>query len=212
MSTSYHHGDLKAALLACARERMESDSLEGLSMREMAKAAGVSHTAAYRHFQDKRALLEAVAVEGFEEMLSASRVAGDGAPVDARAQLKAIGLAYVRFGLMHPRRLAHMFDAVSQPHATEALAKAGAQLFDLLLQRVDAGQREGAFRADDARQLAHACWAMVHGLATLLGVGILRVPGTDPDALLQNAAQSLDVFLDGMGPVTTGGVTQARNG
>jgi AcrR family transcriptional regulator len=199
MSASYHHGDLKAVLLAFAREQLERASLDSLSMREMAKAVGVSHTAAYRHFQDKRALLEAVAVQGFEEMLAAGRTAEDPASSDARAKLKALGLAYVRFGLRHPRRLAHMFNAVSNPEATAELMQVGAQLFELLFQLVREGQQKEVFRAGDARQMTHACWAMVHGLSILLSIGILQTSEVNLNAQMLSAGQSLEVFLDGLG-------------
>ncbi|MDM0078930.1 TetR/AcrR family transcriptional regulator [Variovorax sp. J2P1-59] len=196
--TPYHHGDLKTALLLYAREQLETASLDALSMREMANAVGVSHSAAYRHFKDKRALLQAVATLGFEEMLVSSRGAENAAAADSRARLRTVGLAYVRFGLMYPRQLAHMFSAVSDPQASHELTSAGAELFELLYQLVCEGQREKAIRSDDARQLAHACWAMVHGLSTLLGIGALRVRQTDLDAQLLTAEHALDVFLDGM--------------
>lgn len=199
MSTSYHHGDLKAELLAYTREQMERAKLDGLSMREMAKAVGVSHTAAYRHFADKRSLLDAVAVQGFEELLAASGAAVAAAPADPRSRLKASGMAYVGFGLASPQLLSHMFGAVSQSQASEALVGAGALLFEGLRQLVGAGQQQAAFRAGDTSQLSHTCWAMVHGLATLLGVGLLRRPGASHEALLAYAEQALEVFLDGMG-------------
>ncbi|WP_432731148.1 TetR/AcrR family transcriptional regulator [Variovorax sp. W6] len=197
-TSSYHHGDLKAVLLAYAREQMERDNLDGLSMREMAKAVGVSHTAAYRHFQDKRALMEAVALQGFEEMLAACQSAIDAAPAGPRPRLKACGRAYVGFGLRFPRLLAHMFGAVSQSQSNEGLVQAGARLFDQLLQLVADGQADRTFREGDTRQLSHTCWAMVHGLSTLLGVGVMRTPETPLDALLLSAEQALDVLLDGI--------------
>jgi AcrR family transcriptional regulator len=198
MTIQYHHGDLKTALLTYAQTQLENASLDRLSMREMAQAIGVSHTAAYRHFKDKHALLEAVAVQGFEEMLVANHVAVDAASPNPRAQLKACGLAYVHFGLTHPRRLAHMFNAVSRTQATGELTNAAAQLFEFLLQLVSTGQNAGIFRSGDARQLSHACWAMVHGLSTLSVVGLLQGLEADLDALRLNAEQALEVFLDGM--------------
>lgn len=200
MSTSYHHGDLKAELLAYAREQMENARVDSLSMREMAKAVGVSHTAAYRHFADKRSLLDAVAVQGFEELLAASNAAVEAAPARPRCRLKASGMAYIGFGLASPQLLSHMFGAVSQPQASEALVGAGALLFERLRQLVSEGQQQAAFRVGDTSQLSHTCWAMVHGLATLLGVGLLRRPAATGDALLAYAEQALDVFLDGLGP------------
>ena len=198
MSGNYHHGDLKSALLSYAREQLEGAGLDGLSMREMAKAVGVSHTAAYRHFQDKQSLLDAVAAQGFEEMQQACRSALDAAAPDARARLKASGLSYVDFGIQHPRLLAHMFSAVARPLATEGLATAGAQYFDVLRRLVEAGQEEGAFKKGDARQVAQACWAMVHGLSSLMGLGILKIQSAEHAALMAYADQAIEVFLRGV--------------
>jgi len=198
MNTAYHHGDLRAVLLAYAREQMEHARLDGLSMREMAKAVGVSHTAAYRHFADKRALLDAVAEQGFDELLAASRAAVHAAPPDARSRLKASGVAYVGFGMASPQLLGHMFSAIAQPQASEALVGAGARLFDELRQLVAAGQAQGAFRPGEPGELSHACWAMVHGLATLLGIGMLREPGAQHAATMAYAEKALELFLDGL--------------
>ncbi|MDH6590405.1 AcrR family transcriptional regulator [Variovorax sp. TBS-050B] len=198
MSNSYHHGDLKSVLLDYAREQMERASLDDLSMREMAKAVGVSHTAAYRHFADRRSLLDAVAVQGFEELIAGFQAGMQAAPEGPRSGLRACGLAYVAFGMATPRLLAHMFKTVAEPQASEALVGAGARLFEVLLGLVTEGQARGVFRGGDPRHLSHACWAMVHGLATLLGIGMLKTPDARPEALLQSAGQSIEVFLDGM--------------
>jgi AcrR family transcriptional regulator len=203
MTPSYHHGDLKTVLLAYARAQMENVSIDGLSMREIAKAVGVSHTAAYRHFTDKRALLDAVAVQGFEELRQACQAAADDvaaedAADDARARLKACGLAYVRFALASPRLLAHMFIAVSDAQASAALMSAGAQLFEVLCMRVAEGQERGVFRSADTRQLSHACWALVHGLSTLLGAGLLKGDANPHGEAMDSAGQAIDTFLDGL--------------
>lgn len=198
MSTSYHHGDLKAQLLVYAREQMERANLDGLSMREMAKAIGVSHTAAYRHFSDKGSLLDAVAVQGFEELAAASDAAVAAAKADPRSRLKASGLAYVGFGLASPHLLAHMFSSVSQPRASATVLSASARLFEKLHTLVAEGQSKAVFRAGDVGQLSHSCWAMVHGLAALLAVGPLHRPGVTREALMVRAEQALEVLLDGV--------------
>lgn len=180
MTTPYHHGDLKSTLLAYARDTLEDTGLEGMSLREMAKAVGVSHTAAYRHFADKQSLLHAVAEQGFDELLAASRVAmAEAAPdgpshrPDSETALVACGLAYVRFGRQHPRLLNHMFSAATRADAPEGLRAVAAELFSVLMDCVAQGQAEGRFRAGDTRALAHGCWALVHGLAGLQGGRLL---------------------------------------
>lgn len=198
MSTSYHHGDLKAALLAHALTQLETQGLESLSMREMAKAIDVSHTAAYRHFADKRSLLDAVAVQGFETLRLACEQAASAAELSARQRLRACGLAYVRFGLGHPKLLVHMFNAVAQGEASAELAAAGAALFAVLRELVVQGQAQSQFRAGDPQALSHACWAMVHGLAMLLSIGDAQDAAPGLPLLMDGAATSLDIFLDGL--------------
>lgn len=213
MTTTYHHGDLKSTLLTYALQQMEGESagLDGLSMREMAKAVGVSHTAAYRHFADKQSLLDAVAEEGFTALLQASRDAVDAVPASMGnpGRLLACGLAYIGFGRQHPRQLAHMFTAASRADAPASLRTVAAQLFDLLITQVVHGQQEGQFREGDARALAHSCWAMVHGLALLQGGQLLTPtlpPDLPPDApqansetlATQQARNALEVLLQGL--------------
>jgi AcrR family transcriptional regulator len=198
MSTSYHHGDLKAALMAYALTQLEHNGLESLSMREMAKAIDVSHTAAYRHFGDKRALLEAVAVQGFETLRQACEQASGAVDRLPRERLLACGLAYVRFGLDNPKLLTHMFTAVAQSDASQVLAGAGASLFAVLQNLVTQGQVQAQFPQDDVRELSYACWAIVHGLAMLLGMEHTQATTAQPEALMDRAAKSLTVLLDGL--------------
>jgi AcrR family transcriptional regulator len=214
MTTPYHHGDLKSTLLAYALEQMEGAGLDGLSMREMAKAVGVSHTAAYRHFADKQALLDAMAEQGFEALRQTIRdavAAAQGSP----DRLLASGLAYVQFGRQHPRQLAHMFGAAARATAPPRLRAVAADLFNDLQTLVAEGQQDGSFRAGDPRALAHACWAMVHGLALLQGGHLLGQPpavdnraGGDTHAVPQlqdehaspQARATLEILVRGLAP------------
>jgi AcrR family transcriptional regulator len=145
MSTSrtYHHGDLRAVLLAAAGEMLEKQGLASLSLREVARRAGVSHSAPYRHFPDRDSLLAALAAQGFEQF-------GDALEKRPRREM---GEAYVDFALEHPQRFRLMFSGVragDDHRAYEALKKSFADL--------------GA----DAQYAAAAAWGLVHGLAHLL--------------------------------------------
>lgn len=143
---------------------------------------GASHTAAYRHFADKQALLDAMAEQGFEALRQASREAVWAAQ-DSPDRLLASGLAYVQFGRQHPRQLAHMFGAAARATAPPRLRTVAADLFNDLQTLVAEGQQDGSFRTGDPRALAHACWAMVHGLALLQGGHLLgQHPGADVSA------------------------------
>src|SRR5258707_13128685 len=105
MSTSraakraYHHGDLPGALLRAAGKTLEKEGVEALKLREVARRAGVSHNAPYRHFAQREALLAALAAQGFEWLGAAQRKAAQA------GGLRGLGEAYVGFALDHPQRL-----------------------------------------------------------------------------------------------------------
>ena len=172
----YHHGDLRRALLDASLELLAESGPQALTLREVARRAGVSHAAPYRHFADKDELVAAVAEEGFatlrERMLAAAAV--------ARTSIEALersGVAYVRLALEHPAHCAVMFGRVAsdlkQRRVETGSARLGASLdaghaaYDGLVQLVVAAQRDGFIRAGDPEEYAHIAWATVHGIATL---------------------------------------------
>lgn len=152
MST-YHHGDLRAALLRSAGELLEEQGLEALSLREAARRAGVSHNAPYRHFPERTALLAALAAEGFEELGEAMEGKGG----------RERGEAYVRFALAHPNRFRLMFGGQVEIGKHPELRAAASRTYDGLV---------AAFRARediaDPEIAAAAAWSLTHGLAHLL--------------------------------------------
>ena len=121
---TYHHGDLRAVILAEAASLVAERGADGISLRELARAAGVSHAAPAHHFTDRRGLFTAVATEGYR-MLAA-------ALTDARPDFIDAALAYVRFALDHPGHYAVMFDKSlyddADPDLVAAEAAAGAEL------------------------------------------------------------------------------------
>jgi AcrR family transcriptional regulator len=152
MST-YHHGDLRAALLASASEILEEQGLAALSLREVARRAGVSHNAPYRHFPDRDSLLAELAALGFRQL---------GEAMGAK-QGREMGEAYVRFALEHPSRFRLMFGGQVTLKQHAPLAAAARQTYDALV---------SAFRSQpgvvDPDKAAAAAWSLVHGLAQLL--------------------------------------------
>jgi AcrR family transcriptional regulator len=167
-------------------------------MREMAKTIEVSHTAAYRHFADKRALLDAVAVQGFISLRECCEQASAGEELAPRDRLGYCGRAYVRFALDNPMLLDYMFSAAARKGSSAELKESGSALFALLQKLVANGQSQGAFRDGDAQALAQACWAMVHGLSTLLSSRRMTTKGSNTEDRVTMASASLDVFLDGI--------------
>lgn len=149
MST-YHHGDLPAALLRAAGRTLEKRGIGALSLRDTARQAGVSHNAPYRHFSDREALLAALAAEGFAMLRERLR----GKPA------REMGEAYVRFALERPQRFRLMFGGVLPPASHPQLGAAAQAVHEALAE---------AFRELPRPELAAAAaWSLVHGLAHLL--------------------------------------------
>lgn len=153
---SYHHGDLRAAVLAAAAEILEKEGLAELSLREAARRAGVSHNAPYRHFPDRESLLAALAAEGFAMLGQAQREAA------ATAGPRGMGEAYVRFALAHPQRFQLMFGGAVRIERHPVLREVATRTFDAL---AGALAKQAGAGASDA---SIAAWALVHGLAHLL--------------------------------------------
>src|SRR5262245_55216019 len=174
---SYHHGNLRRALLDEALATIRAEGVEGLTLREIGAHLGVSRTALYRHFADKRALLTAVATEGFR-MLRQQLVAvwEEGGRGDAA--FDAMGGAYVRFAVANPSHYRVMFGGFVDPEAREPELVAEAQgAFQVLVDTLATLQRDAIFRRDDPVLMARYVWALVHGVAMLGIDGQLREPG-----------------------------------
>lgn len=195
----YHHGDLKAALLAAARQRVAESGADSLSLRDIARQAQVSHAATYRHFPDKRSLLSEVAAQGFRELVAANQSAMATAPKGPVEQLLACGVSYVEFGRRHAHLLQLMFGSqVSVEPLLPELADAGRESYEQLLGLVEAGQQNRAFRPGPSAELALACWSHVHGLAMLLAAG--RVPGIGANQkwIRRLIERSVGLLIDGL--------------
>ncbi|RKI67580.1 TetR/AcrR family transcriptional regulator [Corallococcus sp. AB049A] len=163
----YHHGDLRQALVDAAVALIAEEGFGALSLREVARRAGVTHAAPYRHFADKEALLEAVAHEGFRAMAREmrERMAPHTGPLE---RLYAAGEAYVLFAVRHPPHFRVMFG----PHFTRPMSPPpepeGEQgAFTLLVSTIEAAQAAGLLRPGESRPLTLTAWSLVHGLASL---------------------------------------------
>lgn len=158
-SSSYHHGDLRAACLRAARELLEEDGSAGLSLRAVARRAGVSATAPYRHYADRDALVSAVAAEGYRELAESLATAHP----DPRTpdELASVAVAYVRFALDRPAMFRVMFAEPCDPNSAERVAATAA------ISGYVRGIVRAAFPGADPDALATTVWALVHGLAFL---------------------------------------------
>ncbi|BBZ11346.1 TetR/AcrR family transcriptional regulator [Mycobacterium branderi] len=158
-SSSYHHGDLPAALVRAAIDLLEESGAAELSLREVARRAGVSPSAPYRHFAGRDELLSAVAAVGYRE-LGEALVKAHPAPSSAD-DFADIAVAYVQFALTRPGLFQVMFGEPCDPNAPDRAAAVEA-IHEYLKSIV--GQ---AFPAADADAMSTASWALVHGLAFL---------------------------------------------
>ncbi|MEM0980373.1 MAG: TetR/AcrR family transcriptional regulator [Cyanobacteria bacterium P01_H01_bin.58] len=164
---TYHHGDLRQALIDAALAIIVEDrDAANVSLRAAARRVGVSQAAPYRHFADKDALLAAVAEEGFQRLLKALDTGSDPNPL---ARLQSSGVAYVKFAIAHPAHYRVMFSTfrIEQGNDSSLNAAAGAA-FAVMVDAISAGQAIGAIQPGHPRQLAWITWSLVHGLAFLL--------------------------------------------
>lgn len=164
---TYHHGDLRKALLAAAEAELSEKGVEGFTLRGCAKRAGVSHAAPAHHFHDADALLTALAAEGFERFL-ATIVAHRPKEVAPASELSGAGLGYIAFASEHPALFRLMFSSSRPDFSDPHLQRASRAAFDDLVDNV------GRIRGDDPRHSeagmadVASTWATVHGLADLL--------------------------------------------
>ena len=176
---SYHHGNLREALVREAVRTIREGGVEALTLRAAGARLGVSRTALYRHFADKSALLAAVAREGFQrfrrDLVEAWTGAGGG-----MAGLDAMGRAYIRFALANQSHYRVMFGGFrEQCDRDPALVEDATAAFQALVDALVSLQQAGLVRRDDPAELARYIWAMSHGIAMLAIDGQL---GPDRDA------------------------------
>lgn len=178
--TSYHHGDLRSVILAQAAALVAERGADGVSLRELARAAGVSHAAPAHHFTDRRGVFTALATEGWRLLTEAL--------TEARPDFLHAASAYVGFALAHPGHYEVMFDKSLIDEANPALAEAKA---------VAGGElRRGVATLTDARSksdpegAALAAWSLVHGFIMLWLNDLIATEG-DPLAQIERAAQML---------------------
>ncbi|MCP4038581.1 MAG: WHG domain-containing protein [bacterium] len=190
---AYHHGNLRKVLLDAAAEAIAEEGLAALSLRALARKAGVSHGAPARHFSDKTALLTALATEALERFRAAMRDGSE--PEDsALERYRAMGRCYVRFAIENPA----YFHIVGRPEfysaGDEAFARGYQELFETLSEAAAAALRETGVPGFDPQAFLISTWAMAHGLATLWLEGTLedRVGPVDIEAI---AAAAFDVVF-----------------
>lgn len=173
-ASTYHHGDLRAALLDAAEAVLEENGIEGFSLRAVAKRAGVSHAAPAHHFKDAAGLLTALATVGYEKFM-ASQDARQAKAQGSGDNLIASGLGYVDFALAHPALFRLMFSSNRTDYQNEDLLRVSTTAFDRLVDDVAAFRGSDPHTDEEAMIDVMAAWSVVHGLADLINAGRPRI-------------------------------------
>ena len=162
--SSYHHGDLREALVRAARRILEKEGIARLSLRRVARAAGVSPAAPYHHFADKQALLDAIAAQGFAALTAEMRARMAKKP-DPAGRLDASGIGYVIFAVENPTLFQLMFGGDRQSSSAKAaLNKSREIAYGVLQAAVADASADGTAPPLVCLRL----WALVHGIAKLI--------------------------------------------
>jgi AcrR family transcriptional regulator len=182
---TYHHGDLRTALVRAAIELLEESGETELSLRAVARRAGVSPAAPYRHYADREALVSAVAAVGYREL--AERLAAAHPSPSTPEQLASVAIAYVQFALERPALFRIMFGEPCDRDNDERVAATAAvsQYVRAIVERT--------FPQADTGALATAVWALVHGLAFLHLDG--KLDASTPSIVAERITASIDALL-----------------
>ena len=171
---SYHHGNLREGLLRAAERALEQGGPQNLSLRELSRELGVSNTAPRRHFADKQALLDALALEGFVRLgVLLNRAAAD-RQVAFDVRLAKLGRAYVRFATKHAALIALMFAAKHHPDAPPELLEASNRALAIGPKIIAEGQAAGAVVGGDPLRLALVAFAALEGLVAIATDGMFQ--------------------------------------
>lgn len=164
---SYHHGELPEVIKQLALQAIEQNGTEKLSLRALAREAGVSQTAPYRHFPTKKCLLAALATQGFKELgLRIQRIVDNGEPIEAR--FMGMGMAYIEYALENPTTYHLMFGSVLADFSEYDMLQTAAAGAYAQVQRCEAELIESKGLQVDGARFGGVVWAGVHGIASLL--------------------------------------------
>ncbi len=196
----YHHGDLRRHLIEVGERLLEERGVEGFTLRECARRAGVSPSAPSHHFGNVTGLLTAIATVGFDGLSEAQEAALVGAGDAPGARLRAIGGAYIRYALAHPGRFRVAFGHMPLNHEDPDLVTAGTRALEILRRELRAlrGEPTGQTGDRDFDAAVALAWSAVHGFARLLIDGQLFAvdPSLDHDTYLNDIAdRTLELLI-----------------
>lgn len=202
----YHHKNLHQVLLSSTLELLKTQSIKDLSLRQVARHAGVSHAAPYRHFENKAALFSAVSqsvLTEFNKYLRDSITHANKQPVQ---QISIMSVAYIRYALKHPTKYQLLFGNEDSEEITlrtqtgsssnNSLQESSSEMFQILMDVVITGQTQGIFEIAEVNTVALSIWASLHGLAMLLIQNKLRLEDTETVALAMSMSTQLAQVKD----------------
>ena len=198
--TPYHHGDLRNSLITAGEKVLRADGVSGLSLREVAKAAGVSHSAPYRHFKDKNTLLQAIAAIGFNRLEESQKNAANKHLDDPRAAMLAGGEAYVELAVSNPETTQLMFAGVidKTEHLDPDYVESGSRAFAALLALVEMGIKKNIYKSTNNMEIALTVWASMHGLSMLFNSGDLSPVIVNKKSAVKMARTVCELMMSGL--------------
>jgi AcrR family transcriptional regulator len=192
MKKSYHHGELKQALVDAARALVKDQGESGFSLSDACRRAGVSTAAPYRHFADKNEILAEVAAQGFVDMTNRARIETSKHLTGAPERIVAIGRVYLTFAIGEPALFRMMFGMKPGVSQDDAVMACGRECFSYVVQEVisycNANHIQG-----DAQMIALQLWTLVHGAASLTIDGDYQkvAPALEVEQLIGQGADRL---------------------
>jgi AcrR family transcriptional regulator len=198
----YHHVKLRQTLLAAAVSLIGEVGPRAFTLREVARRAGVSHNAPYRHFAGKDELLAEVAAEGFGRLTASMRKRMARARLPGE-RLQECGCGYVAFAMRWPQHFLVMFDLPKSWDGQKKHPAAGQNAFAVLCECIAAAQRSGDLPAGDLLPLAWMAWSLVHGIAKLAISGNLPLKARSTIEFTRRASQTIFCGMKG-GPDGSG--------
>ena len=196
---SYHHGDLRNALIQAGLELLAEGGAEALDLRKVARRAGVSHAAPYRHFADKHALIAAINEEGFHRLAEQIQATLREVPDEPFEQLLGVARAYVHFAKAHPWLMREMFSGLSIERETFAsLHTASKAVYRLYTEVLRHGQERGKIVDGDPTALAGVLWSVLHGLAMLIIEQQMRPYADGPEGTERVTRYTMEVLYGGL--------------
>jgi AcrR family transcriptional regulator len=194
-SRPYHHGDLRAALIRSAERTLRDKGIGALSLRELARDLGVSHAAPGRHFKDKQALIDALALDGYERMNESLTAAAEPQGQSFEERMTALARAYLGFAVDNPELLELMFARKHDPDSSAQLAAAVDRSLGSITRMISDAQERGEIVEGDPERITTVAAASLHGLAALIASCAL-----DAEETLAGLDEHVHLLLHGLKP------------